>query len=175
MFSWQQQWNGQSSPTAKNGCCTRPLVKKGSSCAPTLRKVPRSYFLPHSSLTPPPSYFLPHSSPTPPSSLTPPSLLPHSSSLTPPPSLLPHSSSLTPPSLLLPHSSLTPPPSLLLLLPTLRKLCAADSPAQTRVLNYAFSPGSCTGGTGKVPLTAPVQDIASEYLRLRQDCLCSVL
>ena len=23
MFSWQQQWNGQSSPTAKNGCCTR--------------------------------------------------------------------------------------------------------------------------------------------------------
>ena len=80
MFSWQQQWNGQISPTAKNGCCTRPLVKQGSSCAPTLRK-----------------------------------------------------------------------------------LCAANSPAQTRVLNYAFSPGSCTGGAGKVPLTAPVQDIASEY------------
>jgi hypothetical protein len=81
MFSWQQQWNGQADSTAKNGCCTKPLVKKGSSCAPTLRK-----------------------------------------------------------------------------------LCAANSPAQTRVLNYAFSPGSCTGGTGQVPLTAPVQDIASEYL-----------
>jgi hypothetical protein len=104
------------------------------------------------SLILPPSLLLPPSSSlTPPSHLPPPSLLPHSSSLTPPPSLL------------LPHSSsLTPPPSLLLLLPTLRKLCAADSPAQTRVLNYAFSPGSCTGGTGKVPLTAPVQDIASE-------------
>ena len=63
MFSWQQQWNGQASPTAKNGCCTQPLVRKGSSCAPTLRK-----------------------------------------------------------------------------------LCAADSPAQTRVMNYAFSPGSCKGG-----------------------------
>ena len=56
-----QQWG--SSPTAKNGCCTQPLVHKGSSCAPTLRK-----------------------------------------------------------------------------------LCAADSPAQTRVMNYAFSPGSCKGG-----------------------------
>ena len=80
MFSWQQQWNGQSDPSAKNGCCTKPLVTKGASCAPTLRK-----------------------------------------------------------------------------------LCSADSPAQTRVLNYAFSPGSCIAGTGKVPLTAPVQDIASEY------------
>ena len=80
MFSWQQQWNGQSSPTAKNGCCTKPLVAKGTSCAPALRK-----------------------------------------------------------------------------------LCAADSPAQTRVMNYAFSPGSCKGGDGKVPLTAPTQDIASEF------------
>jgi hypothetical protein len=39
MFSWQQQWNGQSSPTAKTGCCTQPLVRNGSSCAPTLRKL----------------------------------------------------------------------------------------------------------------------------------------
>ena len=39
MFTWQQQWNGQSSPTAKNGCCTKPLVKQGSTCAPTLRKL----------------------------------------------------------------------------------------------------------------------------------------
>lgn len=81
MFSWQQQWNGQASPTAKNGCCTGPLVNNGSSCAPTLRK-----------------------------------------------------------------------------------LCAADSPTQTRVMNYAFSPGSCKGGTGLVPLTAPVQDIANFLL-----------
>ena len=82
MFSWQQQWNGQSSPTAKNGCCTRPLVHEGSSCAPTLRK-----------------------------------------------------------------------------------LCAADSPTQTRVTNYAFSPGSCTGNQSTlVPLTAPVQDIANFLL-----------
>ena len=69
MFSWQQQWNGQSSPTAKNGCCTSPLVKKGSSCAATLRK-----------------------------------------------------------------------------------LCAADSPAQTRVMNYAFSPGGCHTGVELRPL-----------------------
>lgn len=81
MFTWQQQWNGQSDPTAKNGCCTRPLVKKGSTCAATLRKY-----------------------------------------------------------------------------------CAADSPSQTRVMNYAFSPGSCTGGTGLVPLTAPEQDIANFLL-----------
>merc|ERR1719331_1751610 len=81
MFSWQQQWNGQASPTAKNGCCTRPLVHKGSSCAPTLRK-----------------------------------------------------------------------------------LCAADSPTQSRVMNYAFSPGSCTGGRGLVPLTSPTQDIANFLL-----------
>ena len=67
MFSWQQQWNGQSSPTAKTGCCTGPLVRNGTSCAPTLRK-----------------------------------------------------------------------------------LCAADSPPQTRVMNYAFSPGGCSGGPGIV-------------------------
>lgn len=81
MFSWQQQWNGQSSPTAKTGCCTQPLVRNGSSCAPTLRK-----------------------------------------------------------------------------------LCAANSMAQTRVLNYAFSPGGCSGGPGVVPLTAPLQDIANFLL-----------
>ena len=80
-FSWQQQWNGQSSPTAKTGCCTGPIVRNGSSCAPTLRK-----------------------------------------------------------------------------------LCAADSPAQTRVMNYAFSPGGCSSGTGFVPLTAPLQDIANFLL-----------
>ena len=81
MFSWQQQWNGQSSPDAKNGCCTKPLVTKGDSCTPTLRK-----------------------------------------------------------------------------------LCAADSPTQSRVTNYAFAPGSCKGGGGAIPLTAPVQDIASFLL-----------
>lgn len=79
MFTWQQMWNGQSSPSDKNGCCTRPLVSKGASCAPTLRKY-----------------------------------------------------------------------------------CAADSPSQTRVMNYAFSPGSCTGGTTvTIPLTAPKQDIVN--------------
>ena len=46
----------------------------------------------------------------------------------------------------------------------LRKYCEPGSPAQTRVLHYAFSPGSCGGGTGKVPLTAPLQDIASFLL-----------
>jgi hypothetical protein len=75
MFSWQQQWNGQSSPTAKNGCCTQPLVHKGPSCAVTLRK-----------------------------------------------------------------------------------FCAANSPSQNRVMNYAFSPGSCKHSSDPlVPLTAPVQ------------------
>ena len=90
MFSWQQQWNGQSSPTAKNGCCTQPLVHKGSSCAPTLRK-----------------------------------------------------------------------------------LCAADSPPQSRVMNYAFSPGSCKGGKGLVPMTAPVQDIAN-FLLVSVVCACTL-
>ena len=81
MFTWQQQWNGQADPTAKNGCCTKPLVSKGSTCASTLRKY-----------------------------------------------------------------------------------CAKDSPSQTRVMNYAFSPGSCTGGSGLVPLTSPDQDIANFLL-----------
>ncbi len=27
MFSWQQLWNGQGSPSDKNGCCTGPLVE----------------------------------------------------------------------------------------------------------------------------------------------------
>ena len=79
MFSWQQQWNGQQDPSAKNGCCTRPLVTKGPSCAPTLRR-----------------------------------------------------------------------------------LCAADSPAQTRVMNYAFSPGGCR--TDPKNLTSPLQDIANFLL-----------
>jgi len=38
-FSWQQLWNGQNNPNDKNGCCTRPLVTQGSSCAPTLRSL----------------------------------------------------------------------------------------------------------------------------------------
>ena len=83
MFTWQQQWNGQADPAAKNGCCTRPLVSKGATCATTLRK-----------------------------------------------------------------------------------LCAADSPSQTRVMNFAFSPGSCDGGKPGTPaqLTAPTQDIANFLL-----------
>ena len=83
MFTWQQQWNGQADPAAKNGCCTRPLVSKGATCASTLRK-----------------------------------------------------------------------------------LCAADSPSQTRVMNFAFSPGSCDGGKPgtAAQLTAPTQDIANFLL-----------
>ena len=38
MFSWQQMWNGQSDPNAKNGCCTRPLVAKDN-CASKLREL----------------------------------------------------------------------------------------------------------------------------------------
>ena len=38
MFTWQQQWNGQG-PGQTNGCCTRPLVNKGASCATALRKL----------------------------------------------------------------------------------------------------------------------------------------
>jgi hypothetical protein len=38
-FSWQQLWNGQGNPNDKNGCCTSPLVRSGSTCAPTLRKL----------------------------------------------------------------------------------------------------------------------------------------
>lgn len=39
MFSWQQMWNGQSSPDDKNGCCTSPLVRKGPTCATALRSL----------------------------------------------------------------------------------------------------------------------------------------
>lgn len=47
---------------------------------------------------------------------------------------------------------------------SLRTFCAADSPSQTRVMTYAFSPGSCTGGSGLVPLTQPQHDIANFLL-----------
>ena len=76
-----RRWNGQGSPDEKNGCCTRPLVEKGSSCAPALRS-----------------------------------------------------------------------------------LCTANSPAQTRLMKYAFTPGGCGGDPGN--LTDPLQDIVSES-RLR--------
>eukprot|EP00939_MAST-03C_sp_MAST-3C-sp1_P002387 g2387.t1 len=79
-FTWQQLWNGAQDPTAKNGCCTKPLVTNAT-CATSLR-----------------SY------------------------------------------------------------------CAADSPSQSRVMTYAFAPGSCDGGSGLVPLTAARQDIASFLL-----------
>ena len=79
MFSWQQLWNGQGSPDEKNGCCTSPLVRKGDTCAPSLRK-----------------------------------------------------------------------------------LCSASSPAQTRFMKYAFTPGGCGGDPGN--LTDPVQDIANFLL-----------
>ena len=78
MFSWQQLWNGQGSPDEKNGCCTRPLVEKGSCAA------------------------------------------------------------------------------------NLRSLCSASSPAQSRYLKYAFSPGGCSGDPGN--LTSPLQDIANFLL-----------
>ena len=41
MFSWQQMWNGQSSPDQKNGCCTGPLVEKGAGCVDHLPAVLR--------------------------------------------------------------------------------------------------------------------------------------
>lgn len=82
-FSWQQMWNGQSSPDDKNGCCTRPLVEQGATCAPTLRR-----------------------------------------------------------------------------------LCAADSPAQTRLMQYSFSPGGCKGDPSA--LQFPLQDIAN-FLLIRGD------
>jgi hypothetical protein len=37
-FSWQQMWNGQSSPNDKNGCCTSPLVRQ-ENCAAQLRSL----------------------------------------------------------------------------------------------------------------------------------------
>ena len=79
MFSWQQMWNGQGSPSEKNGCCTSPLVRPGATCATTLRA-----------------------------------------------------------------------------------LCTKDSPAQTRAMTYAFSPGGCKGDPGN--LTYPEQDIANFLL-----------
>jgi hypothetical protein len=78
-FSWQQMWNGQSSPSDKNGCCTSPLVRQGKTCATTLRS-----------------------------------------------------------------------------------LCTADSPAQTRAMMYAFTPGGCQGDPGN--LTDALQDIANFLL-----------
>jgi hypothetical protein len=83
MFSWQQMWNGQSSPDDKNGCCTRPLVEKGATCAPTLRR-----------------------------------------------------------------------------------LCAADSPSQKRLMQYSFSPGGCQGDPSA--LQFPLQDIAN-FMLIRGD------
>ena len=77
-FSWQQLWNGQSKPDEKNGCCTGPLVSKGSCAA------------------------------------------------------------------------------------SLRSLCDAASPAQTRFMTYAFSPGRCQGDPGN--LESPEQDIANFLL-----------
>ena len=38
MFSWQQLWNGQGSPSDKNGCCTGPLVEPPT-CAAKLRSL----------------------------------------------------------------------------------------------------------------------------------------
>lgn len=82
MFSWQQLWNGQSSPDDKNGCCTSPLVRPGT-CATALRA-----------------------------------------------------------------------------------LCSSSSPAHSRYLKYAFSPGGCSGDPGN--LTYPLQDIAN-FLLVRGD------
>ena len=79
MFSWQQLWNGQGSPSEKNGCCISPLVRSGATCATKLRS-----------------------------------------------------------------------------------LCTKDSPAQTRAMAYAFSPGGCQGDPGK--LESPLQDIANFLL-----------
>jgi len=46
--------------------------------------------------------------------------------------------------------------------PTLRSLCQADSPAQTRAMAYSFSPGRCQGDPGN--LVSPLQDIAGFLL-----------
>jgi len=37
-FAWQLFWNG-GSPTGESGCCTRPIVEKGPTCAATLRSL----------------------------------------------------------------------------------------------------------------------------------------
>ena len=42
MFSWQQLWNGQANPKQKNGCCTKPIVSKGDTCASKLRELCKS-------------------------------------------------------------------------------------------------------------------------------------
>jgi len=47
---------------------------------------------------------------------------------------------------------------------SLRKYCSVDSPSQTRVMNYAFSPGSCDGHKGPINMTSPDQDIANFLL-----------
>lgn len=44
----------------------------------------------------------------------------------------------------------------------LRSLCKSDSPAQTRLMKYAFSPGGCKGDPSN--LTSPLQDIANFLL-----------
>ena len=44
----------------------------------------------------------------------------------------------------------------------LRALCSADSPARSRVMMYAFTPGVCGGDPGN--LTDPLQDIANFLL-----------
>jgi hypothetical protein len=46
--------------------------------------------------------------------------------------------------------------------PQLRSLCTATSPAQTRLMKYAFTPGGCGGDPGN--LTDPLQDIANFLL-----------
>ena len=45
---------------------------------------------------------------------------------------------------------------------SLRSLCTAESPAQTRLMKYAFSPGGCKGDPSN--LTYPLQDIANFLL-----------
>ena len=44
----------------------------------------------------------------------------------------------------------------------LRALCAADSPAQSRLMHYAFTPGGCGGDPSA--LTDPMQDIVNFLL-----------
>lgn len=46
--------------------------------------------------------------------------------------------------------------------PALRNLCSATSPAQTRAMHYAFTPGGCKGDPGN--LTDALQDIANFQL-----------
>lgn len=50
---------------------------------------------------------------------------------------------------------------------TLRALCSADSPAQTRAMTYSFTPGGCKGDPGN--LTDADQDIAN-FLLVRGPC-----